>query len=518
MARCFTVLDFAPLTHCAQRQHSHDRHTTSRYHGTDQDADSLRGGTVARALNGNKGVSDQGAREAAEQDPDKCQRTGERGWEGGKRPRLRHAATISVMLDPARWGLHPAGVGRSILHVDMDAFYVSVEILRRPELQGRPVLVGGSSARGVVAAASYEARRYGVHSAMATSVARRRCPDAVIIPGDLAHYAEVSARVHEVFTAFTPLVEPLALDEAFLDVTGARRLWGSGREIAGLIRARIATDIGLACSVGVAPNKFLAKLASVEAKPTATPEGVRPGAEIWEVRPGEEQEFLDPLDVRRLWGVGPATADQLEALGIRRVRDLRLSDPQRLRSRLGAHLGDHLWELAHGRDDRPVVPDRLAKSIGNEETFDVDLSESEDVRREVLRLADQVTARLRRDGRGARTITVKVRFADFRTVTRSVTGAGPCHDPFDVAASVESLLAEIDLTEGVRLLGISLRNLGPVATQLDLFDAPSSEVQPSHIAMDAVRARFGRDAIGPARLRAIQPSPGDSAANDGGTR
>lgn len=422
------------------------------------------------------------------------------------------------MLDPVRRGLHSAGVGRAILHVDMDAFYVSVEILRRPELSGRPVLVGGSSTRGVVAAASYEARRYGVHSAMSTSVALRRCPEAVILPGDLAHYAAVSARVREVFMAFTPLVEPLALDEAFLDVTGARRLWGSGREIAGLIRARIAEEIGLACSVGVAPNKFLAKLASVEAKPTATPEGVQPGAEVWEVRPGEEQAFLDPLDVRRLWGVGPATADQLEALGIRRVRDLRLCDPQRLRTRVGAHLGDHLWELAHGRDDRPVVPDRPAKSIGNEETFDVDLHASEDVRREVLRLADQVTSRLRRDGRAARTMTVKVRFADFRTLTRSVTGQGPCHDPLEVAASVEALLAEVDLSAGVRLLGISLRNLGPMATQLDLFGSPTSGVQPAHAAMDAVRARFGRNAIGPARLQAQHPSRDDSATNDGRTR
>lgn len=407
---------------------------------------------------------------------------------------------------------------RSILHVDMDAFYVSVEVLRRPELRGRPVLVGGSSARGVVAAASYEARRYGVHSAMPTSVARRRCPEAVIIPGDLAHYATVSTQVHEVFTAFTPLVEPLALDEAFMDVTGARRLWGTGREIAGLIRARIAEEIGLACSVGVATNKFLAKLASVEAKPRATPQGVYPGAGVCEVRPGEEQEFLDPLDVRRLWGVGPATADHLEALGIRRVRDLRLSDPQRLRTRLGAHLGDHLWELAHGRDDRPVLPDRPAKSIGNEDTFEVDLHAHEDVHREVLRLADQVTARLRRDGRAARTITVKVRFADFRTITRSITGEGPFHDPLEVAASVEALLAEIDLSVGVRLLGISLRNLGPVATQLDLFGASPPGVQPAHAAMDAVRARFGRDAIGPAGLRPVRPTPGGSTANDGRTR
>ncbi len=399
-------------------------------------------------------------------------------------------------------------VARTILHVDMDAFYVSVEMLRRPELRGLPVVVGGSSQRGVVAAASYEARRHGVHSAMSSVVAKRRCPTAIFLPPDLAHYAGVSEAVHEIFHRFTPLVEPLALDEAFLDVTGSGRLWGSGAEIGDHIRTVIAAEIGLACSVGVAGNKFLAKLASVEAKPQATPAGVAPGAGVWEVRAGAEQEFLDPLEVRRLWGVGPATAEKLEQLGIRRVRDLRMTDPQRIHGRLGRNLGEHLIALAHGRDERPVVPDRQSKSIGNEDTFAEDLTSREEVHRELLRLSDQVTARMRGDGRAARTVTLKVKFADFQTITRSATTAGPLHDPIEVLGIAEGLVAEVNLDRGVRLLGISLHNLGEAAQQLNLFEAPHLEASDqARDAVDAIRERFGSSAIGPASLRSPRQTP-----------
>jgi DNA polymerase IV len=381
----------------------------------------------------------------------------------------------------------------------MDAFYVSVEILRRPELRGLPVVVGGSSARGVVAAASYEARRHGVHSAMSGVVALRRCPQAVFLPPDIAHYAEVSRSVQEIFTRFTPLVEPLALDEAFLDVSGSERLWGTGVEIAHRIRALIASEIGLECSVGVAANKFLAKLASVEAKPKALPEGVQPGAGVWEVPAGGHQEFLDGLEVRRLWGVGPATAEKLEQIGIRRVRDVRLCDPQRLHARLGRNLSEHLIALAHGRDDRPVVPDRESKSIGNEDTFAEDLTTPEDLHRELLRLADQVTARLRRDGRAARTLTLKIKFSDFRVITRSTTTLGPLHDPVEVLDLAERMLSDIDTSSGIRLLGLNLHNFGGVAQQLNLFDAPSEvTADPAQSAVDAIRERFGNTAIGPA--------------------
>jgi DNA polymerase-4 len=384
----------------------------------------------------------------------------------------------------------------------MDAFYVSVELLRRPELRGLPVVVGGSKARGVVAAASYEARCWGVHSALSAVVAQRRCPSVIFLPADLGHYAEVSAGVQDIFQSFTPHVEPLALDEAFLDVSGAIRLWGSGAEIAQQIRNKIAHEIGLPCSVGIASNKFLSKLASVEAKPRASPRGVEPGTGVWEVRAGAEQEFLDPLEVRRVWGVGPATAEKLAQLGIRYVRDLRLTDRRRLVSRLGNNLADHLIALANGRDERPVVSDRQSKSIGNEETFAEDLSDLDDVHLELLRLADQVTARIRRDGRIARTLTLKVKFGDFHTITRSATGEGPFHDPGEVLKVAQLLLSEIDVSRGVRLLGVSLHNLGESAQQLSLFGAPeATAADHTRDAVDAIREKFGTQAIGPASLR-----------------
>jgi DNA polymerase-4 len=394
----------------------------------------------------------------------------------------------------------------------MDAFYVSVELLRHPELRGLPVVVGGSAARGVVAAASYEARCCGVHSALSGVVARRRCPSAVFLPPDLGHYAEVSAGVHNIFQGFTPHVEPLALDEAFLDVSGAIRLWGTGTEIAQQIRNKIADEIGLPCSVGVASNKFLSKLASVEAKPRATPAGVEPGTGVWEVRAGTEQEFLDPLEVRRLWGVGPATAEKLTQLGIRYVRDLRLTDRRRIVGRLGVNLTDHLIALAHGRDERPVISDRQSKSIGNEDTFAEDLTDLDDLHLELLRLADQVTARIRRDGRAARTLTLKVKFGDFQTITRSETGDGPFHDPDEVLRVAKQLLSEVQVSRGVRLLGVSLHNLGEPAQQLTLFGAPEDSVAgQARNAVDAIREKFGTGAIGPASLRLIGGGPSETS-------
>ena len=386
---------------------------------------------------------------------------------------------------------------RTILHVDMDAFYVSVELRRRPELRGKPVVVGGTGPRGVVAAASYEARRFGVHSALPSAVARRRCPQAVFLAGDHALYASVSEQVHEIFQRYTPTVEGLALDEAFLDVTGATRLFGEGVEIANRIRDDVAGELALSCSVGVAPNKFLAKLASVEAKPTARPEGIVPGRGVVEVRPGHELEFLHPLPVKRLWGVGPVTLEKLERLGVRTVRDLSVLGERTVTSALGRSQGLHLLALANAVDDRPVEVDRDAKSIGHEETYPRDLVDHASLERELVRLSDAVASRLRQQGVAGRTVTLKVRFAGFHTVTRSVTVASPVDTGPELVAAVRPALRELDVAVGVRLLGVSAGNLAAPNRQLSLLDdveAPSKAAG----AIDEIRARFGTTAIGPA--------------------
>ena len=399
---------------------------------------------------------------------------------------------------------------RTILHADMDAFFVSVELRRRPDLVGQPVVVGGTGNRGVVAAASYEARRFGVHSALPSSVARRRCPHAVFLPGDHAHYGEVSAQVREIFERYTPLVEPLSLDEAFLDVTGARRLFGDGRTIAGRVRDDIRTELELGCSVGVASNKFLAKLASVHAKPVARPNRIDPGEGITVIEPGEEREFLDPLPVERLWGVGPATLDRLHRIGVVTVADLHVVDRAALTGALGAHQAEHLRALAVGADDRAVEPDRAAKSIGHEETYPHDKHTPAEMRRELVRLADAVARRLRLQAVGARTWTLKVRFAGFVTITRSVTSADTIDQPDRIVGLLGPVLDGIDPSPGVRLLGVSGSNLGTPVTQLS-FDSldPDGEHHDEGIdgatdTLDAIRDRFGDDAIG--RASSLGPS------------
>ena len=414
------------------------------------------------------------------------------------------------------------GGGRTVLHVDMDAFFVSCELLRHPELRGRPVVVGGSGDRGVVAAASYEARAFGVHSALSSAIARRRCPDAVFVHGDHAFYSQVSGQIMELFRTFTPLVEPLSLDEAFLDVSGARRLMGEGAEIAARLRAQVLDEVGLTCSVGVAPSKFLAKLASEEAKPTATPKGPVFGTGVHEVRPGDELAFLHPLDVSALWGVGPKTLAKLKNMGVSTVGDLAALPLDPLVAAVGRAHGEHLYALSHAVDDRPVVPDLAPKSVSHEVTFPEDLTDVDDLHREVLRLADSVATRLRRSGLRSRTISVKVRYPDRETVTRARTLEQSTDRSRTIVEVADELLFGLPVHRGVRLLGVAAGNFteGSEQLSLDLFGsddegqgvdgAPAADWDTAYDAVDAIRERFGRRSVGPATLAGRADRPGDS--------
>ncbi len=408
----------------------------------------------------------------------------------------------------------------AVLHVDMDAFYVAVEVRRDPSLRGRPVVVGGNGRRGVVAAASYEARAFGVRSAMPSVQARRLCPQALFLPGDHAAYAEASAAIMAIFGEVTPLVEPLSLDEAFLDVSGAQRRLGGPVTIAAGIRQRVADEQHLPCSVGVASTKFLAKLASEAAKPTPTPQGPREGRGVWVVTPGEELAFLHPLPVKALWGVGPATLAKLERIGVATVGDLAGMPLVTVVAALGEASGRHLFELAHNRDPRRVEPEREAKSIGHEETFAVDRFDRDDLDRELLRLADAVGRRLRGAGLAGHTVQLKVRFGDFTTITRSRRVGEPLDNGLDLARAARQMLAKIDVTPGIRLLGVSASGLGPAPLrqlQFNLWERPepvgpgpdvaSAAGRPAgwleaHDTVDAIRQRFGAAAIGPASLAA----------------
>jgi DNA polymerase IV len=394
----------------------------------------------------------------------------------------------------------PTGL-RTILHVDMDAFFVACELQRRPELRGRPVVVGGTGNRGVVAAASYEARAFGVHSAMPSVRARRLCPQAVFLQGDHAFYGQVSGRVMALFHRFTPLVEPISLDEAFLDVTGSRRLHGTGPDIAAAIRGLVADEEGLGCSVGVASNKFIAKLASEAAKPRASPTGPQPGIGVKVVEPGRELAFLHPLPVQALWGVGPATLAKLQRFGVRTIGDLAALSETSVTGALGRANGLHLLALAHGVDDRPVVPEQRPKSIGHEETFARDHRGLDTLRREAVRLSDSVGARLRAHGFAGRTVTLKVRFHDFRTITRSTTLASPVDGGAAIARAVKQLLDQVDPSSGVRLLGVSVSGLiDDAARQLSLDEVDARSWDEANRAVDAIRGRYGSEAIGPATL------------------
>jgi DNA polymerase-4 len=408
--------------------------------------------------------------------------------------------------DDSRFGPDADDSGCPMLHVDMDAFFASVEVRRRPELSGAPVVVGGVGPRGVVASASYEARRYGVRSAMPTGRARALCPRAVFLPPDFAAYSAASRAVMGIFRDVTPLVEPLSLDEAFLDVAGAGRLLGRPAVIAAAIRRRVAGELGLTCSVGVGATKFVAKLGSSRAKPDG----------VVVVPAGLTLEFLHPLPVSALWGVGERAAETLRRLGLATVGDLAHAPHGMLRQALGEAAAAHLRELSGGRDPRPVVPDQVEKSIGAEVTFDTDVADPVEVRRALLGLADKVAVRLRRAGQAGRTVTIKVRLADFRTLNRSRTLAVPTdvgREIFDTAWTLFEILRgdaagpagrapRAAVRDHIRLVGVRVEGLAGVedlARQL-VLGSPERGWREAEAAADAAAVRFGRSVIRPASL------------------
>jgi DNA polymerase-4 len=393
--------------------------------------------------------------------------------------------------DP-RFGPDADDAGCTILHVDMDAFFASVEIRARPELTGKPVIVGGLGPRGVVSSCSYEARRYGVRSAMPMGRARALCPRGVFLPVDGAKVAEASHAAMQVFRDVTPLVEPLSVDEAFLDVTGAQRLLGRPAEIAVRIRERMVAEQGLTCSVGVAPTKFVAKLGSTRAKPDGML--VVPAPMVL--------DFLHPLPVDALWGVGEKAAETLHRLGLNTVGELAHAPWGMLRRAVGEASAAHLHELSWGRDPRRVEPEQVEKSIGAEMTFDTDVSDLALLRRSMLALADKVGARLRASGNVGRTVSIKVRLADFRTVSRSRTVPISTDVAREIFETSWALFRALGPTEQIRLIGVRIEGLTSAATtsrQLTLGE-PERGWREAEAAVDAVAARFGRASVGPASL------------------
>lgn len=381
---------------------------------------------------------------------------------------------------------------RWILHADMDAFYASVEQRDHPEFCGKPVIVGGSSNRGVVCAASYEARKFGVRSAMSIVEAKRRCSHGIFIMPNISKYAEVSSQILQIFESFSPIIETLALDEAFLDITGMELLHSGVADIAKQIKERVRNELKLVVSVGVAPNKFLAKLASALKKPDG----------LVVICPGEELDLLKPLPVSKLWGVGEATERILKSLQIDTVGKLQQCDPYLLEQYLGKYAIE-LYHMSWGRDDRPVVPDKQAKSIGNEETFDLDISEKEQIKTELLALAERVGWRLRRAETIGKTITLKVRFSSFKTVTRSHTLLEPAFLDeviYSTALQLMDKLAGNAGKEGIRLLGITVSNLGQPGTQLSMFNENSERQERVAKVMDTLKDKFGKDIVKRGRL------------------
>ena len=391
-----------------------------------------------------------------------------------------------------------------ILHADMDAFYASVEQRDRPELRGRPVIVGGASGRGVVAAASYEARRFGVRSAMPTVQARALCPEAVIVSGDMAKYRRIGAQIRSIFGSVSPLVEPLSLDEAFIDVTASVTLLGAPLVIGRLVKDRVRDATGLAVSVGIGPGKMVAKIASDLCKPDG----------LLEVRPGEVRDFLRPLPVGRLWGVGPVTEAALRAAGITTVVDLADREPGSLRQHLGS-LADVVRGLARGEDVRVVDAERDARSYGEENTFGTDVRDDRTVREAIIAHGEAVARRLRRDGVRAATVVLKIKLAErlgagkYRILTRQAPLPAASDDGAAITAVALGLWDRHRPRRAVRLIGVSARGIdGARDAQLVLFDDAGRATRARlNAALDRIVARYGADSIGRAVGKPEKASP-----------
>ena len=380
-----------------------------------------------------------------------------------------------------------------ILHVDMDAFFASVELLDNPAARGKPAIVGHAEGRGVVTSATYEARKFGVRSAMPVSQALRLCPQLIVLPPHHENYAQYSRSVMNIFRDVTPFVEPMSIDEAFLDVSGVRRLFGSSRQIAVHIRDRVREETGLTCSVGVAGTKFMAKLASSRAKPDG----------LLVIPPAETLSYLSPLPVGQLWGVGASTRERLNRLGISIVADIAECPVPVLERAVGVASARRLHELAHGIDSRAVITDSYDKSIGHEHTFARDVNDSDELRRELLRLADRVGQRLRSASVNAHTVCLKVRFDYFRTLTRSRTlpeATNVGRRIFEVGWELFDTLG-IDFSHtSIRLVGIRTENLTGDSSQAASLWDPDEQWRQAEHALDSVTSRFGTGKVGPASL------------------
>ena len=379
----------------------------------------------------------------------------------------------------------------TILHVDMDAFYASVEERDNPKLKGKAVVVGAGK-RGVVSAANYEARKFGIRAAMPVYKAKALAPHAVFVTPDIAKYSEVSKHVMQIFNDVTPYVEPISLDEAFLDVTGARKLLGSGKQIADLIRKRVEKEQGITCSVGIAHNKFIAKIASGHCKPNG----------VLEIDPAKMLDFLHPLAANEIWGVGPKTNEQLAKLGLITIADIANTPRSTLIKILGQAGGSSLYELAWGRDYRDVITEHIEKSISASETFDFDIDQQEEILKEYLRLTEKSSERMSEKGLAANTVSIKVRFSDFKTISRSKTLDLPINSTQEIFEVVKNLYLALGLERAlIRLVGVSLDSLveNDDLQQMVLGQRESGWAQADR-AIDQIKQRFGRTSLRPARL------------------